>query len=215
MTPTILLADSDSREDLRTYLQRLDRAGQPEVRLVTRGRVLAVYGCTQAPRGIIDPLPVVLAMRAFALAAEPDAPLDVTVLGRSVIDRLARLGPDDLELDVPTVSAMAAWAGVLPPLAGWEAAGRIDADSLRQVAAAGIERVAALLPESPGEAVVHSVRSAVWGLEIAPNVPAGAAFAAEAMGFLGDEPLLVSRSSTWIRLSSTTGHVLVRSVSDA
>src|SRR5690606_41731261 len=58
--------------------------------------------------------------------------------------------------------------------------------SLRAVASEGIARVAAALPEQPGDPVVHRVRSEVWGAPVADGVPAGAAFAAEAMGFLGD-----------------------------
>lgn len=108
---------------------------------------------------------------------------------------------------------MAAWAGVLPPVSGWRAAGVVDASSLASVAAEGIGRVAALLPDDPGEAVVQRVRAAVWGAEVAPGLPAAAAFAAEAMGLLRDEdPVLVSRSLTWTRLTTARGHVLVRSL---
>lgn len=188
------------------------------MRLQTRGAVLAAYGCTQMPRGITDRLPVVLVMRAFALQESPTAPIDTTVQIRSLSDRIARMesaatDADELSLDIPTVTAMAAWAGVLPPLSGWEPQGRIDPQSLADVAAAGIRRVADMLPENPGEAVVHSVRSAVWNIDVAPGVPSAAAFAAETMGFLGEEPVEVSRSLTWTRLSTRAGHVLVRSLS--
>ena len=217
MATSLLLSDADSRRDLRSYLQRLERAGQREVRMLTRGSVLAVYGCTQAPRGITDQLPVVLVMRAFALLEEPSTPVDVTVEGRSLTDRIARMESardevDQLSLDVPDVTAMAAWTGVLPPLGGWVTQGRIDPGSLTEVANTGIQRVADLLPDNPGEAVVHTVRSTVWNIEVAPGVPSAAAFAAETMGFLDEEPVVVSRSLTWIRLSTRAGHVLVRSL---
>lgn len=210
MSDPLLFADVATRDDLRILLERLQRSGEPEVRLVTRGRVLAVYGCTQAPRGITDPVPVVLVMRAFALADEPARPVDATVEGRALLDRLARLGPVGRALEVPDVAALAAWAGVLPPVSGWRPRGRIDVSSLRAVAEEGIRRVAAALPDQPGEAVVHRVRADVWGAEVAPGVPAAAAFAAEAMGFLGEADVRVSASLTWIRLSSERGHVLVR-----
>ena len=214
MSDAILhLADHPTRDDLRIFLQRLQRAGEGEVRISTRGSVLAVYGCTQAPRGITDPVPVVLVMRAFALSEEPAEPVDVTVQGRALLDRIARLGLVGLALDVPDVTVMAAWSGVLPPLSGWEAAGTVDAPSLARVAEEGIARVAEALPEDPGEAVVQRVRAAVWGVEVAPGLPAAAAFAAETMGFLRDEELVrVARSLTWTRLSSGRGHVLVRSL---
>ena len=213
MGATLQLADHATRDDLRIFLERLQRAGQDEVRLVTRGAVLAVYGCTQAPRGITDTVPVVLAMRGFALAEPAAEDLDETVQGRALLDRIARLGIIGLALEMPDVTAMAAWAGVLPPVSGWSAAGALDTASLGEVAREGISRVAAALPEDPGEAVVHKVRASVWGAEIAPGIPAAAAFAAEALGFLdATEPVRVSRSLTWTRLSTPRGHVLVRSL---
>ena len=181
--------------------------------MTTRGPALAVYACTQAPRGITDAVPVVLAMRAFALATPVEPPLDATVPIRALLDRLARMGIVGLELDIPESTQIAAWAGVLPPVAGWIPSAEIDGASLQTVAADGIARVAARLPADPGEAVVHQVRASVWGLDIAPGLPAAAAFAAESMGFLrGDETARVSRSLTWIRVSTERGHVLVRSL---
>lgn len=213
MAKKLSLSDHATRGDLRIFLERLLRVGQPEVRIVTRGSALAVYGCTQAPKGITDTVPVVLGMRGFALSEAPDAPVDVTVQARALIDRIARLGIVGLALDLPDVSAIAAWSGVLPPFAGWETTGVIAADSLSQVATEGIERVAATLPESPGEAVVRTVRAQVWGMEVAPGVPAAAAFAAESLGFLhGDEDVAVAHSLTWVRLTTPRGSVLVRSL---
>lgn len=180
---------------------------------MSKGSALAVYGCTQAPRGITDPVPVVLAMRAFGLSEEPEEAVDATVQARALLDRIARLGIVRLSLELPDVPAMVAWAGVLPPLSGWEPAGSIDAASVARVAAEGIDRVASALPADPGEAVVQRVRASVWGAEMVPGVPAAAAFAAEAMGFLRqDDPVRVARSLTWVRLSTARGHVLVRSL---
>ncbi|WP_449277196.1 hypothetical protein [Leucobacter sp. GX24907] len=212
MNAQISLADTATRDDLRIFLDRLLRVGQAEVRMVSRGSALAVFGCTQMPSGITDQVPVVLVMRAFELRSASAEPLDETVQARALLDRIARLGVVGLDLDVPDMTAMAAWAGVLPPVGGWEPAGAIDADSLRSVATEGIDRVAAALPDSPGEAVVRQVRSAVWGAEIAPGIPAAVAFAAESLGLIAERPLRVSRSLTWVRLTSERGHVLVRSL---
>lgn len=213
MPASLQLLDAATRDDLRIFLERLLRSGQPDVRMVSRGRALAVYGCTQAPRGITDSVPVVLVMRAFELAEPPASSVDATVAGRALLDRIARMGLVGRALEIPDASPIAAWAGVLPPSEGWTAAGALDARSLAEVAAEGIERVAAALPADPGEAVVHRVRASVWGLEIAPGIPAAAAFAAEAMGFLKDAAVAeVSRSLTWIRLSTARGNVLVRSL---
>lgn len=211
MTGQLRFLDHASRDDLRVYLERLQRAGQAEVRMVTRASVLAVFGCTQAPLGLLDSVPVVLVLRSFTLAQAPDDELDITVFGRALLDRIARMGVLGLNLEVPDTVVSAAWAGVLPPRAGWQAVGVIDAASLVAVAEEGIDRVARALPESPGDALVRKVRATVWGAEVSPGVPAAAAFAAESMGFLHAESrVTVSRTRTWTRLSTQRGQVLVR-----
>ena len=88
---------------------------------------------------------------------------------------------------------------------------------LRQAAEAGIAEVAGIVPDKPGAMIVNNARAAVWGrgLEGRHGVPAGAAFAALALGFLGgdgpggDEQKLY-RSGRWFRLSGNRGHVLAR-----
>ncbi len=213
MTQQLHLLDHASRDDLRVYLERLQRSGQAEVRVITRGSVVAVFGCTQAPAGIIDTVPVVLVLRSFALAEAPSESVDITVFGRALLDRIARMGVLGLSLDLPDAVVSAAWSGVLPPPAGWQAAGAIDAASLVTVAEQGISQVAQALPDDPGEALVRKVRASIWGSEVAPGVPAAAAFAAEVMGFLRDESVVrVSRTLTWTRLATSRGQVLVRSL---
>ncbi len=211
MTTQLRLLDHPTRDDLRVFLERLQRVGQPEVRLVAHGDRLAVFGCTQAPQGITDAVPVVLAVRGFSLAAEPEEQVDVTVQGRALLDRLARMGLLGLELELPENQVSVAWAGVLPPSSGWEHAGVFDAESLTDVAEQGIARVAEALPADPGEAVVRKVRAQVWGSDMAPGVPAAAAFAAETLGFLrGESVVRASSTLTWLRLSSGRGEVVVR-----
>src|SRR5699024_9210657 len=145
-------SDTKSRDDLRIYLERLQRAVEPEVRMVAKGRVLALFGCTQAPAGILDQTPVVLTLRSFSLTGTAD--VDVRVQGRALLDRLARQGEEALMLNVPDVTVTVAWAGVLPPRTGWEPSGLVDVESLREVAREGIRRVEEALPEDPGEPVV-------------------------------------------------------------
>lgn len=209
-TPTLELAEQTTLDDLQNYLGRLARLGEAEVRLQTRGDVLAVYGCTQAPVGIMDDSPVVLVMRAFPLAVAPNPAVDTVVEVRSLTDRLAREA-SGLTLALPDVTVSAAWSGVLPPLSGWEARGEIDAGSLAVVAAEGMARVAEAVPADAGDPVVQKVRRAVWGSEIAPGIPAAAAFAAEGLGFLsGVETLSISGSRAWTRMSGRNGHVILR-----
>lgn len=209
-TLSLSLADQATRDDLQNYLGRLARFGEAEVRLQTRGAVLAVYGCTQAPLGIMDESPVVLVMRAFPLADQPSVAVDTVVEVRSLTDRLARV-ESGLELALPDVTVSAAWSGVLPPLSGWEPRGEIDAGSLAVVAAEGMARVAENVPADAGDPVVQKVRRAVWGSEIAPGIPAAAAFAAEGLGFLtGVDRLTVSGTRAWTRMSGRNGHVILR-----
>lgn len=210
-TSSFTLADPSTREDLKIFLERLQRSARPEVRLVSRGNVLAVYGCTQAPAGLLDSTPVVLVMRGFALAEDSTESLDALVEGRAILDRIARLGFAGRTIELPPNQVTAAWAGVLPPTSGWEQVGAIDGPSLATAAKDGIERVAEALPQDPGEALVTKVRASVWGAEIAPGVPAAVAFALEAAGFLSEESVARQyTSSTWSRLSTDRGHALVR-----
>jgi hypothetical protein len=61
---------------------------------------------------------------------------------------------------------------------------------------------------------VHRVRSEVWGapLDGFEHVPAGAAFAALSLGFLGDDVIEQYGSGSWLRFSTQRGHVLVKHV---
>ena len=94
-----------------------------------------------------------------------------------------------------------------------ERAARVNNGSvLSQAAAEGIARVAETIPNAVGEAVVQKVRAEVWGATIAhtKRVPAGAAFAADALGFLVDKNLQVHTLDNWLRLSSMSGYVLAK-----
>lgn len=207
----IQLADRSTREDLRSFLQRLAKMGEAEVRLQSRGSALAVYGCTQKSGGLLDDTPVVLVMRALALGEQPEMPLDTVVEVRALTDRLARMSGHDVILSLPDWTVTAVWAGMLPPHGGWEARGAMDAKSLAAVAEEGMARVASQVPTDAGDPVVQRVRRSVWGSEIAPGIPASVAFAAEGLGFLkGVDRLALAESNGWKRLSGPNGHVLLR-----
>lgn len=219
MSVSLRIADHATRDDLKIYLERLLRVGRAEVRIVTRGPVLAVFGCTQAPEGITDPVPVILVLRAFGLAHDHERPIDLVVTARALLDRITRMGRIGLDLELPETEVTVAWAGILPPTDGWQVSGAIDTASLSEVAEAGIRRIASALPDAPGDAVVRRVRREVWGSEIAPGLPAAAAFAAESLGFLGardpEGPALPARFSetlTWKRLAMPRGEVLIRTL---
>lgn len=213
MTAVLRLADAPSARDLATFVARakhLDSAGA--ARLSGAGGVLAVY---------VSPLhggggPDVLGLRTFGLREPSD--LDAVVPLAALTDRLARppLSPD---LPVPPVPGTAAsWAGVSPPRRGWTPLGHVDTEVLRETARAGIAEVAAGVPDVAGSAAVARFRAAVWGrsmptgpgLDAGARIPAGAAFAAEGLGFLDVEPVAVFAAGPWHRLSTSRGHVLVR-----
>ena len=221
MVQQFTLADSLALGDLHTYLQRAARVEDGAVRLVAGNGILAVYTAILYPRGILDESPTVLGLRTFQLFETDD--FDVVVPMRSVVERIVRargqLGddPDDLEgrpvtMTRPPEVNTVTWAGISPPRGGWRPLGETDAATLESAARAGIDEVAKAIPEGTGEQLVQRVRAEVWGqgIEGLEYVPAGAAFAAFSLGFLGEDPISVFETGPWTRLSSRRGHVLVR-----
>ncbi len=205
----LTLADPETHRDLATYVARARRV-DPEgaARLMAGGRVLAAY--VSPVHG--GPGPTVLGLRTLALAA--DASLDATVPLAALGDRFAAAGAGESALPVPPMRVTdAGWAGVSPPRAGWELRTALDPADLTTAARAGIEEIAAALPEAVGGHVIAQVRGAVWGRDLPgmAGIAAGAAYAADALGFLDpQEPVAVRQAGPWWRLSTSRGHVLVR-----
>ncbi|MDM7989532.1 hypothetical protein [Arthrobacter sp. zg-Y877] len=218
MDSELLLADPQVTADLRNFITRARAADDGAVRLQAVGSVLAAYVCILRPRILGEGTPTVLGLRTMPLASP--AEVDATVQLSAVGDRLARMGSAETLLQVPPMTVRETWAGILPPRSGWEPAGRVPVQLLEQTAHRGIREVAAMLPQSPGAAVVHSARSGVWAQPMggtAVPVPAGAAFAALSLGFLpGDGPdaggaeAALFSNGRWLRLSTARGHVLTR-----
>jgi hypothetical protein len=207
------LADGETIDDLSTYVSRARRV-DPDgaARLVASGGVLAVY--VSPVHGA--PGPTVIGLRTAALA-DAQTQLDVTVPLAALGDRLAvrnAEGAPNTRLPVPPVAAVdAGWAGVSPPRTGWRLVTGLDPTDLATAARAGVEEIARALPEAVGGHVIAQVRSAVWGRDLPtlPGVAAGAAYVAEALGFLdAQEAVAVRRAGPWWRLSTARGHVLVR-----
>ena len=217
MAQQLTLADSLSLGDLHTYLQRAGRVEDGSVRLVAGSGILAVYTAILYPRGILDESPTVLGLRTFALA--DDAEFDSVVPMRSLVERIVRarseVGDDEsrvVSMSRPPEVNTVTWAGISPPRGGWRALGETDAATLEAAARAGIDEVATAIPDGTGEQLVQRVRSEVWGrgVEGLEYVPAGAAFAAFSLGFLGDDPVRLFETGPWTRLTTRRGHVLVR-----
>lgn len=229
MSQYFALLDPLAISDLQLYLTRVGRVEDGSVRLIGGSGVLAAYTAVLYPHGLLDRTPTVLALRTFAIAA--DAAFDVVVPTRSLLDRLARAAEQSasgdpavvgeraepvgirLPLEVSTVT----WAGISPPRGGWRRIGETASAALRSAARAGIDEVAGAIPEGTGEQLVWRVRGEVWGAPMPglEYLPAGAAFAAETLGFLGgddepDEAMAVFETGPWLRVTARRGHVLVK-----
>lgn len=207
MAQSWLLTSEHDAADLATYLRRARRLEEAaKTRLVSRDGLLAVYVCPLSGSGA----PTVLGLRVFRLAQTQEH--DVVVPVDALLDRLAR--PENgLRLPIPPMQEHAPWAGVSPPHGGWRAVGVLDPADLDQVAQAGINEIAAGAGTASAAAAVAQLRAAVWGraIPLAGDVelPAGAAFAAAALGFLTPEVRL-HVSGRWTRLTSRAGYVLSR-----
>ncbi|WP_347107668.1 hypothetical protein AAHB33_11670 [Paenarthrobacter sp. S56] len=210
LTQSFRFADPRDLADLRTYVTRAKSIEDGAIRLQAAGRVLAAYVCVLRPRILGESTPTILGLRTMALADEAHA--DATVTLASVLDRLARANDEDVELPIPPSTVSESWAGVGAPRGGWEPQGAIADSELLSAAEAGIAQVAEVVPEQAGAAVVNSARAAVWsrGLPERGEIPAGAAFACFALGFLGNGEHQLYRNGRWFRLSGPRGHVLVR-----
>ncbi|WP_104135735.1 hypothetical protein [Cryobacterium sp. Y62] len=217
MSQSFTLTDSQSLSDLIVFLSRSGRVLDGSVRLIASDGVIAVYTAIFYPRGLLDTSPTVLGLRTFALTTPVD--LDKVVPVRSLIERLKRLESTTSDLTLPVTVTVplevntVTWAGISPPKGGWDRHGQTTAARLEAAARAGIDEVAAAIPEGTGEMIVERVRAEVWGRQVdgLEFVPTGAGFAAFSLGFLAaDEPVQLYESGLWTRLSTSRGHVLVR-----
>ncbi|WP_066516717.1 hypothetical protein [Curtobacterium ammoniigenes] len=215
MTLTFTLPDAAAAEDLRTYLERAARVEDGSARLIVASGVLAAYTAIIYPVGLLDEAPTVLGLRTAEVAQSAD--FDVVVPLRSLLERIrnaldASAGVSPIEVGVPLQVGSVTWAAITPPRTGWVPLPTLSVDSLRQAARAGMSEVAEALPPSSGDALVRRVRAAVWGRQLTEQdtIPAGAAFAAESLGFLSgaEERVRVFESGPWRRLTTAHGHVL-------
>ncbi len=217
MAQTFSLVDSHALGDLQVFLGRAGRVEDGSVRLIAGGGVLAVYVAIFYPVGLLDQSPTILGLRTFALTEKHE--FDAVVPVRSLLDRLARLTDAMADPSAPIVVTVpmqvntVTWTAISPPRGGWVQIGEFGTVPLELVARAGIDEVAAAIPEGTGEQIVHRVRSEVWGRPIdgLEYVPGGAAFAAISLGFLGDaETVRIYETGPWTRLTTERGHVLVK-----
>ena len=218
MSRSFTLVDALALGDLHVFLGRAQRVDDGSVRLIAGSGVLAVYVAVLHPAGLLDESPTVLGLRTFALA-QPDS-FDAVVPVRSLLMRIegqldATAAGDPVTISLPLEVNSVSWAAISPPRGGWYALEPVGAGLLDEAARAGIDEVATAIPTGTGEQIVHRVRSEIWGRPLTgfDNIPAGAAFAALSLGFLGDgetDPVPVYESGPWTRLTTRRGHVLVK-----
>ena len=229
----LLFADSYTREDLRTYVNRarsLDADGA--IRLQSHGMALAAYVGVLPGQGLMT-AGAIIGLRVIALGEPAD--VDVTVSLASVSERLARRGISAFSL--PPTTVQVGWAALAPPRSGWEPVGSLSIADLKAVATQGIAQIAEGAPEGSGAHAVAALRQRVWArdTQTTPPIPSGAAFAAYALGFLTEDSVTedsmtpdpatpdpatrdpgtpenarVFAHGHWTRLSTASGHVLMR-----
>lgn len=218
MTQELRLASPDALADLGRYAaraRRLDEAGA--MRLQATGSVLAAWVGVLPGAGILGE-GVVLGLRTMTLA-EP-AELDIAVPLGAVADRAARTRTGTI-LPVPPTRALAPWAAITPPRAGWQLAGEVPADELAEIGAAGVEEVTAAV--AVRGAAAGFAKDEVWSRAVTfhaagaasedrdVEVRAGGALAAYGLGFLlPGSTVRVLRNGRWTRLAAPGGHVLMR-----
>jgi hypothetical protein len=219
MSRTFTLVDALALRDLQVYLARAARVEEGSVRLIAGGGVLAVYVAVFYPVGLLDEAPTVLGLRTFAMR-NADA-FDSVVPVRSLIERVNRLEEQvtdptaEVTVTLPMEVHTVTWAAISPPKGGWVTLPPTASALLDAVARSGIDDVAKSIPAGTGEQIVHRVRSDVWGRPIdgLEHVPAGGAFAALSLGFLGegaDDDVRIYETGPWTRLTTQRGHVLIK-----
>jgi hypothetical protein len=224
MSRTFTLVDSLALGDLQVFLRRAQRVEDGSVRLIAGSGVLAVYTSVLHPAGLLDESPTVLGLRTFAVSTTEA--FDSVVPVRSLLARIdsrletaaevADATAQSIEVALPLEVNTVSWAAISPPRGGWHPLDPIPASTLHRVAREGIEEVAEALPTGAGEQIVKRVRTEVWSRTIDDRdyLPAGAAFAALSLGFLGEpdaeEQVAVFESGPWTRVTTPRGHVLIK-----
>ena len=210
MTHTLRLSNPQALPDLANFLGRARRINDGAARVIATDRFLQVYVGVFLPRGLLDQTPTVLGLRVFEL----DEPMnfDEVVPLEAFIARVERAQTEGSVLRLPSPSPSITWSAITPPRDGWQRKLGVSSDVLHAAAKEGVQKVKDAIPDSVGEAIVQKVRAEVWGAPLAgkKRIPAGAGFAADALGFLTERSLSVHTVGNWMRLSAKHGYVLVK-----
>ena len=217
----IPLANDRVVNDLHRFAERAKHLQATSMRLQVQRNVLVTTVNIFSPLSLGDQMPYVLGVRTVGLNDSEDQAgvldgLDRVYPLQAITDRTSRMTSQDITwLTLPPVEEETAWTGMTPPRTQWRLVAVIDDAELSELSRQGIRHVAETLPTSPGAAMVHQARTAVWGETYGdPAVakfPAGMAFAASGLSFLtqrGTSQLF--RAGVWLRLTSRGGHIVSR-----
>jgi hypothetical protein len=213
-------ADLGEWHALRDYLTRLvGLDGRACVRLQANALVLGVWG--GPPLDVVTLRPVAL-LRPSNGTDVTDVS-DVTVSAVRLLEQLdlgAAEGRDSLTVEVPPQVQGPAWAGLLPPRAGWTALATVPAGAVHDAVRVGVDgfnrRVELVGKAERSRGYLDAVAAAVWGRPVVAGVPLRVAHAAELTGLLGREGEVTAYSSgSWRRLGCPGGSVAARADSGA
>ncbi|MBD2758433.1 hypothetical protein IEE94_02760 [Yimella sp. cx-573] len=203
---TLQLEDAQAGTDLATFVRRALRVSPDgAMRIQAIGSVLATW-VEVLPGRSLTHAGLTLGLRVQRLAEEVE--IDVAVPLVALRDRFAR--EEGSSISLPPQQVSASWLAITPPRSGWEAHEEIATESLRDAARLGVLEVADGTPPGAGAAAVAALRERVWGRRLNDDIPAGAAFAADALGFLVGDTATWHRHGPWGRLATPAGFVLTR-----
>ena len=198
--PSLRLAGS--ARDLAVFAERAARhdPGTP-VRMVAGDAVLAAFVTTPFD---------CLGLRATRLADATEADVVVEAVGLAARAWAAVDGRLTLPPTLPDLS----WSVPLPPRSGWVEVGVVPAEqALGRVAADTEEfrrRASQAAPEGPVPAALEAIATDLWARPFVADAPARLAHAAEYLGLLGEDDVVVRAVGPWRRLDATAGVVLAR-----
>ncbi|WP_329132122.1 hypothetical protein OG552_12115 [Streptomyces sp. NBC_01476] len=207
--------------ELAAFLGRLvrwDKAAVVRLRSAEEEPALGVFGH--------PPFGGVLAVKSMALRGGGiGAAVDATVSAGELLEAVGEAAHGG-EFGVPASVTGPAWAGLLPPRAGWRREAEIDAGAVRELAARVVAefraRTEALVPEQRTRAELDALAEELWRRPL----PAGSAaqevtlrvvHAAHALGFLPaqgrEDTVAVLAAGAWVRLRTAYGSVAMRGAS--
>ncbi|MET8470673.1 hypothetical protein ABZY90_33885 [Streptomyces sp. NPDC006422] len=216
MSATVLhFADPGEAADLAAFLGRLlhyDKAAAVRLRAQAGGQALAVFG--RPPSFEVLAVRTARLLKPYENGIEDT--LDVTVSAGELLDSVDESAAT---VGVPGAVTGPPWAGVLPPVGGWEPVdGFPDADALRGLVKAAVaefrSRVEELGPEERTRAELDRIGREVWSREIGTSgAPVRVVHAAASLGFLRGAQADLLVAGSWVRLRTAYGSVAVRKAS--